>query len=321
MSYSIDAPAMRESSRPNRMLMPLCLAAAAFLLFAPEARAQVTASQNASASSGTVNVVPPTGEIEADRDSILAALKAIRPGGTVQFAPGTYLVGELIRVTISDVTVGSGFEDLQPINAPKADLEVFGSAEVDEQEGMLEGNLIEGNTVSGAEGIGIELLHASGNRIVNNTITGIASRDPFPGIIVNSFDPQKSGWREANGSGIWVSPGSDENVVGAADSVRDLGSSNRVSGPAGAREPTADPPPSGILEAGRLVFHQLLHPVGEETYTLARDGDAYVLHADFSHNDRGQSTERSVALHLNSPGAVTLGNRQQRVHGRAGADA
>jgi hypothetical protein len=53
----------------------------------------------------TVDVAPPTGEKEEDRASILAALETVRPGGTVQFAPGTYLVGELIRVTTSDVTL------------------------------------------------------------------------------------------------------------------------------------------------------------------------------------------------------------------------
>jgi hypothetical protein len=36
-----------------------------------------------------VYVAPPTGEPAADRVSILAALGAVRPGGTVQFAPGT----------------------------------------------------------------------------------------------------------------------------------------------------------------------------------------------------------------------------------------
>jgi parallel beta-helix repeat protein len=93
------------AGRSNGMLMPLCLAAAAFLLFVPEARAQALPPHSASASPGTVYVAPPTGEKEEDRASILAALEEVRPGGTVQFAPGTYLVGELIRVTTSDVTL------------------------------------------------------------------------------------------------------------------------------------------------------------------------------------------------------------------------
>jgi parallel beta-helix repeat protein len=40
-----------------------------------------------------VQVAPPTGIFEQDRASILAALEAVRPGGTVLFAPGTYLIG------------------------------------------------------------------------------------------------------------------------------------------------------------------------------------------------------------------------------------
>jgi parallel beta-helix repeat protein len=162
------------------------------------------------------------------------------------------------------------------INEPKADPEVFGSAEVDEQEGMLEGNLIEGNAILGAEGIGIELFHASGNRIVNNTITRVARRDPFPGITVNSFDPQKSGWREANGSGIWVSPGSEENEIlgntfddiashaivlegdrnhveltDSADIVRNLGTGNEITVRAGESRRADHPSQRGTHSGGR----------------------------------------------------------------------
>jgi hypothetical protein len=35
----------------------------------------------------------------------LAALDQVQPGGTILFAPGTYLVGELIRVTVPGVTL------------------------------------------------------------------------------------------------------------------------------------------------------------------------------------------------------------------------
>jgi parallel beta-helix repeat protein len=123
------------------------------------------------------------------------------------------------------------------------------------EESFLEGNVIEGNRIIGAEGLGMEILYASGNRIANNTFTAISSRDPFPG---NFFGPRPEmgvplEWEGANGSAIWVSPGSDENeIVGntfediagatifiegarnrvetrsAADAVRDLGSDNRV---------------------------------------------------------------------------------------------
>jgi parallel beta-helix repeat protein len=120
-------------------------------------------------------------------------------------------------------------------------------------EGAFEDNLIEGNHIIGAEGIGIEVRNASRNRIVNNTITGVLRRKPFPGNWSSEFDQE---WRDANGSGIWLSPGSDENdIIGnvfedvaghavviegdrnrvhtrsAGDAVRDMGSGNRVSGP------------------------------------------------------------------------------------------
>jgi parallel beta-helix repeat protein len=120
----------------------------------------------------------------------------------------------------------------------------------------IEDNVIEGNRISGAEGVGMEILHASRNRIVNNTITGIKVRERFPG---NYFGPLpelelRPAWQAANGSGIWLSPGSDENEIlgntfedvaagaivleggrnrvehrDASDAVRDLGSGNRVS--------------------------------------------------------------------------------------------
>jgi parallel beta-helix repeat protein len=53
----------------------------------------------------TVHVAPPTGEREADRASILAALERARPGDVVQFGPGTYLVGELIPIETPQLTM------------------------------------------------------------------------------------------------------------------------------------------------------------------------------------------------------------------------
>jgi parallel beta-helix repeat protein len=132
------------------------------------------------------------------------------------------------------------------------------------EESFLEGNVIEGNRIVGAEGLGMEILYASGNRIANNTFTTIAPRDPFPG---NFFGPRPEmgvglEWEGANGSGIWVSPGSDgneivgntfEEIAGAAvflegdrnrvgrrstsDAIRDLGRENRV----GVGAPPEDP--------------------------------------------------------------------------------
>jgi proline iminopeptidase len=125
---------------------------------------------------------------------------------------------------------------------------------------VLVDNLIEGNRIIGAAGVAIEMLHAASNRIVNNTISGVARWDRSPeGVLRHA-----PGWREANGAGIWISAGSDGNEIVAnvfddiaahtivlegdrnrvetlstSDSVRDLGSSNRVSGPARAPPGTA----------------------------------------------------------------------------------
>lgn len=117
-------------------------------------------------------------------------------------------------------------------------------------QGVLEDILVQGNQIVGAEGLGILIQGVSRSRIAGNTITGIERRDPFPGITWDGFEQQ---WETANGSGIWLSPGSDGNeVVGnvfediaadavvvegdgnqveladPADAVRDLGRSNRV---------------------------------------------------------------------------------------------
>jgi hypothetical protein len=119
---------------------------------------------------------------------------------------------------------------------------------------VIEGNVIEGNHIIGAQGIAIEVLHASGNRIANNIIEGVQTRDPFPGNTLMTFPGLDFGWQPANGSGIWLSRGSDGNeIVGNTfarlaahaiviagdrnvvetrspdDAVRDDGSGNRVS--------------------------------------------------------------------------------------------
>jgi hypothetical protein len=165
--------------------------------------------------------------------------------------------------------------------------------------GVLEETLVEGNRILGAEGLGIQIVRGSRNRIVNNSITGIASRDPFPG---NTLGGGPERWRMANGSGFWASPGSDENeIVGnifsdiasdaivlqgdsnrvecgsASDAVRDLGSGNRVS----VAQAAADAPAvaaaapiataSGSIATGSNVVQDTLrytlitggHPKGE----------------------------------------------------------
>jgi proline iminopeptidase len=82
--------------------------------------------------------------------------------------------------------------------------------------GAVEDNLIEGNVIRGAEGLGIEIRRASRNRIVNNTVTGVVRREPFPGntlsgVPVLGGDPLA--WGTSNGAGIWISPGSEGNSL------------------------------------------------------------------------------------------------------------
>lgn len=115
----------------------------------------------------------------------------------------------------------------------------------------MENNLIEGNRILEAEGLAIEVLGASENRIVDNTISRVLINDRVPETTPLG---QPTPWRQANGSAIWLSPGSDQNQIldntfegiagaevfleghdnrvelrSAADSVRDLGTGNRVS--------------------------------------------------------------------------------------------
>jgi parallel beta-helix repeat protein len=137
-------------------------------------------------------------------------------------------------------------------------------------DGVFEDNLIEGNHVIGADGIGMLIHRASRNRIVNNTITGIARRDPFPG---NTLALPPARWRDANGAGIWLSSGSNGNEIAgntfeniashaivlegdsnrvelrsAGDSVRDSGHGNRVT----ARDASAPPGVVTVVKDGRL---------------------------------------------------------------------
>lgn len=72
--------------------------------------------------------------------------------------------------------------------------------------------LIENNRVHGGSGLGIELLHGSNNRLIGNEISGIRKRDPFPGL--TWFD-DATAWEDANGTGIWISAGSENNHLEA----------------------------------------------------------------------------------------------------------
>jgi len=84
----------------------------------------------AAAGPHVVQVAPPEGNPAADRASIVAALEEVRPGGTVQFAPGTYVIGlnilgsfDWIRVTVPRVTLlghdaGTTLQGCDPAGGP-----------------------------------------------------------------------------------------------------------------------------------------------------------------------------------------------------------
>lgn len=102
---------------------------------------------------------------------------------------------------------------------------------VDLTNGAVEGILVQGNRVLGAEGIGI-LVNGSRNRFLDNTISDIRRRDPFPGV---NWDPALVTWADGNGSGIWVGPQARDNESTgnvfariAGPSITVEGSANRV---------------------------------------------------------------------------------------------
>lgn len=122
-----------------------------------------------------------------------------------------------------------------------------------EMVGILEDILVQGNRIIGAEGLGIMVQNVSDSRIAENRIIGVVRRNPFPGI---TWDGAEQQWQDANGSGIWISPGSNGNeIIGNTfediashsvfiegdsnrvelntknDEVQDLGNANRVCGP------------------------------------------------------------------------------------------
>ncbi|MBD3668321.1 MAG: right-handed parallel beta-helix repeat-containing protein, partial [Kangiella sp.] len=76
---------------------------------------------------------------------------------------------------------------------------------INESPANLSNTLIKENLINGGNGLGIEILNASGNTIIDNSINTIRKREPFPGDYVNSSNPVISGWEEYNGSGIWIS--------------------------------------------------------------------------------------------------------------------
>jgi parallel beta-helix repeat protein len=101
----------------KRFALPLALALPALLWAgcadqAPPLDPESAHPLTAAGGPHVVQVAPPTGELADDRASILAALEQVRPGGTVQFAAGTYVIGDpdpnslaYIEVTVSRITL------------------------------------------------------------------------------------------------------------------------------------------------------------------------------------------------------------------------
>src|SRR5690606_34456903 len=147
---------------------------------------------------------------------------------------------------------------------------IFGLPAVTRTEILIRDNVVESNRILGAEGLGMEILRASGNRIVDNTISGITRREPFPGNTMYIPPP----WGAANGSGIWVSAGSEGNEIAgntfddiAAFAVviegdsNDIGASTQEAGPADR--------PVALVRTRSLTWE------GEQTYiALYADGTA-----------------------------------------------
>lgn len=95
---------MRRRPRFVRTLVRSCTVGG-FLLATAFVNSHAIEGAATADSSDTIQVAPPVGEAESDRSNVQAAFAAVRPGGTVVFAPGTYLLGEGVRLAVPDVTV------------------------------------------------------------------------------------------------------------------------------------------------------------------------------------------------------------------------
>lgn len=91
-----------------------------------------------------------------------------------------------------------------------------------------------------------------------------------------------------------------------------LASSSR---PALARQQADDGSPA-LVEQGRFRLHKFEQPIGEETYTIARDGDSLVAKVNFKFTDRG--TE--VPLTATFRGAADLTPQAFEIKGKTSRD-
>lgn len=151
-----------------------------------------------------------------------------------QICRGVEIRGNTLRVNRVNVPAGTWViptsGDSSMVDVPIT-LSSFQGGSADLADGIVEGILVQGNRVLGSDGIGI-LVNGPRNRIVDNTISDIRRRDPFPGV---TWDPSLVTWARGNGSGIWVGPkGSDNEITRniftriAGPSITIEGSGNRV---------------------------------------------------------------------------------------------
>jgi non-heme chloroperoxidase len=96
---STHAPRRRRGLAAECALLSLIVAAS------PIEGATALASYAEGIDVDTIHVAPPTGKRDADRASIVAAFERARPGSTIQFASGIYLVGDLIRLDTPRLTL------------------------------------------------------------------------------------------------------------------------------------------------------------------------------------------------------------------------
>jgi hypothetical protein len=147
------------------------------------------------------------------------------------------------------------------IVAARMPVYLAGPSDPEERDGAIGGNVIEGNRITGADGVAIALIRASGNRVADNVITDVESRDPCTGTLLG----ERSVSPDVNGAGIWISFGSDQNEISAnlisgtagaaivlegdgntvemvnlGDEVRDAGAGNTVSTGTGQTDRTSD---------------------------------------------------------------------------------
>jgi parallel beta-helix repeat protein len=274
--------------------------------------------------------------IEGHPDGILLAAD---PGGT---SSGNVIRENTIAVARNRLPSGgspalasSDPADSTIVGVPLA-LHGLRTARDTTQAGRVSDNLVEDNRILGAEGIGIELSRASGNRIVGNQVSGVVPRQPFPG---NSVSTDPAPWRDANGSAIWVSPESDDNEIagnvfediagaavvlegdsnrvaleGASGVVRDLGSGNRVTAPSAV--PAAP-------EQARTVWRPVASPDRAQVSALASSGGtlfAGTMAGLFASEDLGTSWQlRGPASHSvgrllpTAEGALLAGTYRQGI--------